>query len=77
MSKKSNKKLHIICLAAFAVLLCAAIWLLGRVCQPKYMSGVLEGAMTQEYYNEESKNNCNIYSSSIIIYCYANGISVC
>ena len=50
MSKKSNKKLHIICLAAFAVLLCAAIWLLGRVCQPKYMSGVLEGAMTQEYY---------------------------
>ena len=27
MSKKSNKKLHIICLAAFAVLLCAAMLL--------------------------------------------------
>ena len=69
MSKKSNKKLHIICLAAFAVLLCAAIWLLGRVCQPKYMSGVLEGAMTQEYYNEENPHDvifvgdCEVYEN--------------
>ena len=70
MSKKSNKKLHIICLAAFAVLLCAAIWLLGRITEPKYMSGVLEGAMTQEYYNEENRfywcrkyGNCNYRQS--------------
>ena len=36
MSGKSNKKLHIICLIAFVVLLCAAIWLLGKVLEPKY-----------------------------------------
>ena len=69
MSKKSNKKLHMICLAAFAVLLCAAVWLLGRITEPKYMSGVLEGAMTQEYYNEENSHDvifvgdCEVYEN--------------
>lgn len=69
MSKKSNKKLHIICLAAFAVLLCLAVWLLGRICQPKYSSGVLEGAMTQEYYEEENDHDvifvgdCEVYEN--------------
>ena len=69
MSKKSNKKLHMICLAVFAVLLCAAVWLLGRITEPKYMSGVLEGAMTQEYYNEENSHDvifvgdCEVYEN--------------
>ena len=69
MSKKSNKKLHIICLAVFTVLLCAAVWLLGRITEPKYMSGVLEGAMTQEYYNEENSHDvifvgdCEVYEN--------------
>ena len=44
MSKKSNKKLHIICLCGISRCCCAQpIWLLGRVCQPKYMSGVSRG----------------------------------
>ena len=69
MSKKSNKKLHMICLAVFTVLLCAAVWLLGRITEPKYMSGVLEGAMTQEYYNEENSHDvifvgdCEVYEN--------------
>lgn len=69
MSKKSNKKLHIICLAVFTVLLCAAVWLLGRITEPKYMYGVLEGAMTQEYYNEENSHDvifvgdCEVYEN--------------
>lgn len=69
MSKNNNKKLHIICIAVFAVLLCAIVWLLGRICQPKYMSGVLEGAMTQEYYSEENAHDvifvgdCEVYEN--------------
>lgn len=69
MSKKSNKKLHIICIAVFILLLCALIWLLGKVCEPKYMSGVLEGAMTKEYYDEENGHDvifvgdCEVYEN--------------
>lgn len=69
MSKNENKKLHIICLAVFAVLLCLVIWLLGRLTQPKYMSGVLEGAMTQEYYDEKCAHDvifvgdCEVYEN--------------
>ena len=69
MGKKSNKKLHIVCMAAFFVLLCAAVWLLGRITQPKYASGVLEGAMTQEYYDEKYSHDvifvgdCEVYEN--------------
>ena len=49
---KKNKKVHIICLVLCLVFVVAAVWLLGKLMQPKYMSGVLEGAMTAEYYNE-------------------------
>ena len=69
MSGKSNKKLHIICLIAFVVLLCAAIWLLGKVLEPKYMTGVLEGAMTREYYDEQNAHDvifvgdCEVYEN--------------
>ena len=69
MSGKSNKKLHIICLIAFVVLLCAAIWLLGKVLEPKYMTGVLEGAMTREYYGEQNAHDvifvgdCEVYEN--------------
>ena len=69
MSGKSNKKLHIKCLVLFFLLLCAALWLLGRIFEPKYMSGVLEGAMTREYYTEENPHDvifvgdCEVYEN--------------
>lgn len=50
---KTGKKLHIICLAAVLAVFILCVWLLGRLTQPKYMSGVPEGAMTAEYYEEE------------------------
>ncbi len=82
MSKKSNKKLHIICIAVFILLLCALVWLLGRVCEPKYMSGVLEGAMTKEYYDEENGHDvifvgdCEVYENfSPITMWRENGIT--
>ena len=69
MSGKSNKKLHIVCLALLIALLCAALWLLGRIFEPKYMSGVLEGAMTREYYEEDNPHDvifvgdCEVYEN--------------
>ena len=41
MAKNKSKKVHIICLALCIVLVIGAVWLLGRLLQPKYMSGVL------------------------------------
>ena len=57
--------------ALLAALLCtaAAVWFLGRLTEPKYMSGVLEGAMTAEYYPEAGEpdvifiGDCEVYEN--------------
>ena len=47
----------------------AAVWLLGRLLEPKYMSGVLEGAMTADYYAEALPHDvlfigdCEVYEN--------------
>ena len=46
---KTRSKVHIIGIAAAVISIVLAVWLLGRLMQPKYASGVLEGAMTAEY----------------------------
>lgn len=69
MITRSRKKLHIVCIAVCIVAFCAAVWLLGRLFEPKYMSGVLEGAMTAEYYDEETPHDvvfigdCEVYEN--------------
>lgn len=69
MITKSLKKLHIICTLVCIAVFIAAVWLLGRLLEPKYMSGVLEGAMTAEYYNEENPHDvvfigdCEVYEN--------------
>ncbi len=69
MMTKSRKKLHIICLVLCLAVFCAAVWLLGKLLEPKYMSGVLEGAMTAEYYAEENPHDvifigdCEVYEN--------------
>ena len=51
------------------LLVIGGIWFLGRLTQPKYMSGVLEGAMTAEYYNEKNPHDvifigdCEVYEN--------------
>lgn len=51
------------------VLILVSIWLLGKLFQPKYMNGVLEGAMTQEYYYETTSHDvifigdCEVYEN--------------
>lgn len=65
-----KKRKSAICAAAvFAAVFILAIWLLGRLLAPKYMSGVLEGAMTAEYYNEKAPHDvifvgdCEVYEN--------------
>lgn len=64
-----NTKKHIICIISFLAILAVALWLLGRLMQPKYMSGVLEGAMTAEYYDEKTPHDvifigdCEVYEN--------------
>ena len=69
MVTKTGEKLHIICLAAVIIVFALCVWLLGRLTQPKYMSGVLEGAMTAEYYDEALPHDvifvgdCEVYEN--------------
>lgn len=66
---KTKRKVHIILLAAFIVLAVLAVWLLGRLFEPKYASGVLEGGMTAEYYDETMPHDvifvgdCEVYEN--------------
>ncbi len=66
MDKKTK---NIICLLTCAAVTALSVWLLGRLFQPKYMSGVLEGAMTAEYYRETAPHDvifvgdCEVYEN--------------
>lgn len=66
---KTGKKVHITALAAFFILLVLVVWLLGKLFTPKYASGVLEGGMTAEYYDETMPHDvifigdCEVYEN--------------
>lgn len=66
MEKKTK---NLICAALCAAVVLLSVWLLGRLFEPKYMSGVLEGAMTAEYYNETAPHDvifvgdCEVYEN--------------
>lgn len=65
---KRKYKILICALLCFAFLI-AQIWFLGELLRPKYMSGVLEGAMVAEYYDETLPHDvifvgdCEVYES--------------
>ena len=66
---KTKTKQHILGIAAALVFVILSVWLLGKLMQPKYASGVLEGAMTAEYYNETQPHDvifvgdCEVYEN--------------
>ncbi|WP_108773993.1 SGNH/GDSL hydrolase family protein [Lactimicrobium massiliense] len=66
MHKKRNIALFLCSILSTAVVL----WLLQRLFMPKYVDDVLEGTMTQEYYDEENKDfdvmfigDCEVYET--------------
>ena len=66
-TKKKNKTW--LWLSLCLILTAACIWFLGKLTEPKYMSGVLEGAMTAEYYGEKNPHDvifigdCEVYEN--------------
>lgn len=66
---KTKSKVHIVAIVCVAAFVIAAVWLLGKLFEPKYMSGVLEGAMTAEYYEETTNHDvifigdCEVYEN--------------
>ena len=66
---KTKTKPYIIGASVLILALILAVWLLGRLVSPKYASGVLEGAMTAEYYNETQPHDvifigdCEVYEN--------------
>ncbi len=66
MKKSVNKFLIVI---AYSVILVFGLYLLQELVKPKYMSGILEGAMIAEYYEEEADHDvifigdCELYEN--------------
>lgn len=66
MKKKYKILIATLCAVAFSML---QVWFLGELFTPKYMSGVLEGAMIAEYYDEELPHDvifvgdCEVYET--------------
>lgn len=67
--KKRNLRKNLVCAAVCALFAVLAVWLLGRLTEPKYSSGVLEGGMTAEYYDETAAHDvifvgdCEVYEN--------------
>ena len=68
MEKKINKK-QIFCVIASLLIIVAVLWFLQRLLMPKYMSGITEGAMIAEYYDEVKDHDvvfigdCELYEN--------------
>ncbi len=68
MKKKPSVKKCIIMLLS-AVIIAAGLWLLQRLLMPKYMHGIVEGAMTAEFYQETMNHDvvfvgdCELYEN--------------
>ena len=67
-SKKSKKKTAVRVIVSLLMVL-LVLYLLQRLLMPKYMSGVVEGAMVAEYYDEKKDHDvifigdCELYEN--------------
>lgn len=65
--KNRSRKVLIVCVVAFLVL--TSLYLLQKLLIPKYMTGIVEGAMIAEYYEEEHDHDvvfigdCEVYEN--------------
>ncbi len=68
MEKRSKKKTAV-CVVLSVVIILLVLWFLQRLLMPKYMSGVVEGAMVSEYYDEKKDHDvvfigdCELYEN--------------
>ncbi len=60
------------------VIAISGLWLATRLLEPKYMSGILEGAMIEEYYDDPTDHNvvfigdCELYENISPVYLWEN-----
>lgn len=60
---------YVLYITASAVILCTLLYVTGRLVQPKYATGVREGAMTEDYYQEKNPHDvillgdCEVYEN--------------
>lgn len=68
MEKKLKRK-TVLCIVLSLVVILLVLWFLQRLLMPKYMSGVVEGAMVAEYYDEKKDHDvifigdCELYEN--------------
>ena len=68
MEMRSKKKTAV-CVVLSVVIILLVLWFLQRLLMPKYMSGVVEGAMVSEYYDEKKDHDvifigdCELYEN--------------
>ena len=66
-----GKKKKILTALVITVVVIGSLWLLQRLLMPKYMTGIVEGAMIAEYYDEEKDHDvifigdCEVYENFI------------
>lgn len=66
-----GKKKKILTALLITVVVIGSLWLLQRLLMPKYMTGIVEGAMIAEYYDEEKNHDvifigdCEVYENFI------------
>lgn len=69
MESKKRKKSRAVRVILSVVIILLVLYLLQRLLMPKYMSGVVEGAMVAEYYDEEKDHDvifigdCELYEN--------------
>lgn len=67
--KKKLKRKTVLCIVLSLVVILLVLWFLQRLLMPKYMSGVVEGAMVAEYYDEKKDHDvifigdCELYEN--------------
>ena len=80
-AKKKLKKVKLkqIFTAVLSVtLVLSGLWLIQALLMPKYMHGIVEGAMIAEYYEEEKNHDvifigdCELYENISPLYCGKN-----
>ncbi len=69
MKRVKSKKRMAVCVLLTVSIIVLALYLLQRLLMPKYMSGVVEGAMVSEYYDEKKDHDvifigdCELYEN--------------
>ena len=67
--KKENRSRKVLTFCLVVIIILVSLYMLQRLLMPKYMTGIVEGAMIAEYYEEEHDHDvvfigdCEVYEN--------------